>query len=422
MKRAVNSFDKGSKMVRKEKSDKRRKQILRSAESIMSIKGVDATISEIASNAGVPSSNIYHYFKNKEDLLFSVVGDNIGNSLNELEADLKGIREPLSQLGRFIWSLLNRADNETDVTEISLFQCRSKFSFWKHEAFEVHIRRYFEIIHRILEKGVSRGEFDEGLHIRVIRSMIGGSWGMGNLRLNIGESATPLVDDFDDLMDLIEALISPTPALPHKKQDKEKRILEAAEKVFGLKGYDDSTIQDVVKEAKVADSSAYWYFKNKEELLNSCFIKGFQRMDDSFDLSGPGGGEQSGQDNPLLIKLEKVLTNFYTIAVKQPDFSKILVLNGVYSRDFYKSKAYNLLRKLFDRMAGSLEEGKSNGSIRKEVNSRLFQNMVLGTFSQSVIRWHIVENASWHQVQYDVKKIVSYLLKMVRSPGDKKES
>ncbi|MBT7887794.1 MAG: TetR/AcrR family transcriptional regulator, partial [Deltaproteobacteria bacterium] len=100
-------------MVRKEKSDKRRKQILRSAESIMSIKGVDATISEIASNAGVPSSNIYHYFKNKEDLLFSVVGDNIGNSLNELEADLKGIREPLSQLGRFLWSLLNRADNET---------------------------------------------------------------------------------------------------------------------------------------------------------------------------------------------------------------------------------------------------------------------------------------------------------------------
>ncbi|MBT6500969.1 MAG: TetR/AcrR family transcriptional regulator, partial [Deltaproteobacteria bacterium] len=134
MKRAVNSFDKGSTMARKEKSDKRRKQILRSAESIMSIKGVDATISEIASNAGVPSSNIYHYFKNKEDLMFSVVGDNIGDSLNELEEDLKGIREPMSQLGKFIWYLLNRADKETDVTQISLFQCRSKFSFWKHEA------------------------------------------------------------------------------------------------------------------------------------------------------------------------------------------------------------------------------------------------------------------------------------------------
>ena len=409
-------------MARKEKSDKRRKQILRSAESIMSIKGVDATISEIASNAGVPSSNIYHYFKNKEDLLFSVVGDNIGNSLNELEADLKGIREPLSQLGRFIWSLLNRADNETDVTEISLFQCRSKFSFWKHEAFEVHIRRYFGIIHRILKKGMSRGAFDEALHIPVIRSMISGSIGIGNLRLNIGESATLLVDDFDDLVDLIEALLSPAPAITHKKQDKENRILNAAEKVFGTKGYDDSTIQDVVKEANVADSSAYWYFKNKEELLNSCFIKGFQRMDDGFDPSEPGSGEHSGQDSPALIKLEKVLTNFYTIAVKHPDFSKILVMNGVYSRDFYKSQAYEPLQKLFARIAVSLEEGKSDGSIRKEVNSRIFQNLALGTFSQSVIRWHIVENASWHQVQYDVKKIVSYLLKMVRSPGDKKES
>ncbi|MBT7153700.1 MAG: TetR/AcrR family transcriptional regulator, partial [Deltaproteobacteria bacterium] len=134
MKQALNSSDKGSTLARKEKSEKRRKQILRSAETIMSTKGMDASISEIASDVGVHSSNIYHYFKNKEDLMFSVVGDNIGDSMNELEEDLKGIREPLSQLGRFIWFLLNRADKETDITQISLFQCRSKFSFWKHEA------------------------------------------------------------------------------------------------------------------------------------------------------------------------------------------------------------------------------------------------------------------------------------------------
>ena len=421
MKQALNSSDKGSTLARKEKSEKRRKQILRSAETIMSTKGMDASISEIASDVGVHSSNIYHYFKNKEDLMFSVVGDNIGDSMNELEEDLKGIREPMSQLGKFIWYLLNRADKETDITQISLFQCRSKFSFWKHEAYEVHIRRYFGIIHRILKKGISRGDFDEALHIPVIRGMIAASIGMGNLRLNIGESTTPLVDDFDDLMDLIEALISPAPAITHKKQDKEQRILEAAEKVFGIKGYDDSTIQDVVKEAKVADSSAYWYFKNKEELLNTCFIKGFQRINDGFDASDPGSGKHSEQDNPLLIKLERMLTDFLMIAVKHPDFSKILVMNGVYSRDFYKSKAYDPLQKLFARIAGSLEEGKSDGSIRKEVNGRLFQNMVLGTFSQSVIRWHIVENVSWQQIQYDVKEIVRYLLKMVRSPGDKKE-
>jgi TetR/AcrR family transcriptional regulator, fatty acid metabolism regulator protein len=418
MKRAVNSLDKGSTMARKEKSDKRRKQILRSAEAIMSKKGMDATISEIASDAGVPSSNIYHYFKNKEDLMFSVVGDSIGDSLDELEADLKGIREPLSQLGRFIWFLLNRGDKEPDVSQISLFQIRSRFSFWKHQAFEVHLHRQLSITRRILRKGMDSGDFDDALDIPVIRSMIGGIIGIGNLRLNIGENATPLVDDFDDLMDMIEALISPAPALPHKKQDKEQRILEAAEKVFGTKGYEDSTIQDVVKEAKVADSSAYWYFKNKEELLNTCFIKGFQRMDDGFDPSDPGSGKLSGQESPLLIKLERMLMEFFMIAVKQPDFSKILVLNGVYSFDFYKSKAYTPLQKLLDQIAGGLEEGKLDRSIRKEVNSRLFQNLVLGTFSRSVIRWHILENASWHQVQYDVKTIVSYLLKMVRSPGD----
>ena len=53
------------------------------------------------------------------------VGDStlrIGDSLNELEEDLKGIREPMSQLGRMMWCHLNRFDKETDFSQISLFQ------------------------------------------------------------------------------------------------------------------------------------------------------------------------------------------------------------------------------------------------------------------------------------------------------------
>lgn len=46
-----------------------RQQILAAAEQIMTKRPYESTISEIASSAGVADSVIYHYFKNKEDLL-----------------------------------------------------------------------------------------------------------------------------------------------------------------------------------------------------------------------------------------------------------------------------------------------------------------------------------------------------------------
>ena len=49
-----------------------KKQILNAAVKIMEQKGSEATISEIAA-AGVNDSMIYHYFKNKEDLMFHTV-------------------------------------------------------------------------------------------------------------------------------------------------------------------------------------------------------------------------------------------------------------------------------------------------------------------------------------------------------------
>ena len=59
---------------RKVLANDRRGSILRAAQEVFSQKGLaDSNISEIAKKAGVVDSIIYHYFKNKEDLLFSVL-------------------------------------------------------------------------------------------------------------------------------------------------------------------------------------------------------------------------------------------------------------------------------------------------------------------------------------------------------------
>ena len=56
-----------------------------------------------------------------------------------------------------------------------------------------------------------------------------------------------------------------------KKADKHKKILNAAIKVFGHKGFFNARISDIAKVAKVADGTIYLYFNNKYDILLTLF-------------------------------------------------------------------------------------------------------------------------------------------------------
>ena len=47
------------------------------------------------------------------------------------------------------------------------------------------------------------------------------------------------------------------------------RILSAARKLFAKHGYDETTMQEIVREAGTSIGNAYFYFSNKEDLLTS---------------------------------------------------------------------------------------------------------------------------------------------------------
>jgi TetR/AcrR family fatty acid metabolism transcriptional regulator len=52
---------------------------------------------------------------------------------------------------------------------------------------------------------------------------------------------------------------------------KRERILRAAIRIFSQKGYFNSKISEIARQAGVADGTIYLYFKNKDDLLISLF-------------------------------------------------------------------------------------------------------------------------------------------------------
>jgi AcrR family transcriptional regulator len=60
--------------------------------------------------------------------------------------------------------------------------------------------------------------------------------------------------------------------------DKPRRILEAAARVFAAQGYDGSRVGDVAKEAGVAYGLVYHHYESKGAVLEAVFREAWGRL------------------------------------------------------------------------------------------------------------------------------------------------
>jgi AcrR family transcriptional regulator len=58
-----------------------------------------------------------------------------------------------------------------------------------------------------------------------------------------------------------------------EKRMRRRQIVDAAEKVFALKGFSGATIENIAEEAELSPATLYLYFKNKDELYASLNLK-----------------------------------------------------------------------------------------------------------------------------------------------------
>ena len=57
--------------------------------------------------------------------------------------------------------------------------------------------------------------------------------------------------------------------MPRKRSSTKSRIVKAAWNLFYKKGYDKTTVEDIIALSKTSKGTFYHYFKGKEALLNS---------------------------------------------------------------------------------------------------------------------------------------------------------
>jgi TetR/AcrR family fatty acid metabolism transcriptional regulator len=150
----------------------RRESIIQAAIEVFSKKGFQAAgISEIAQRAGVADGTIYQYFKNKEDLFFSIPIEKTNEFRSKVELHLKGISGALNKIRKFVWYFLYFFKTNPEYGRLLMLEMRVNKSFVKTETYDF-LKQSVSSVLEIIEEGQKEGVIRKDVDIYLLRHLI----------------------------------------------------------------------------------------------------------------------------------------------------------------------------------------------------------------------------------------------------------
>jgi len=165
----------------------------------------------------------------------------------------------------------------------------------------------------------------------------------------------------------------------HVKRDS---ILQAAIAVFREKGFNDTTITDIVNEAGVGRNTFYVHFQNKEALFFECSDLIFNDLDSSLD-------DLKDLDD-ILERARKRVTHVF----ENPQLMDMinLIKGSSINNPTFRKKMIEIIRAYIKPIQKELDAGYEKGIIKK-VDNKLFGYLLMGLVEYGFYHYHYEDHA-----------------------------
>lgn len=181
----------------------KRKRIINSAIKIFGEKGFqNATISEIAKDAGIGDATIYEYFKSKEDILLEIPVEITKELIPQINDHMMGIKGALNKLRKFIWWWLNYIEKHPGYGAIVMLELKTNKNYVSTAAYQA-ARNFYQIVLDIIKEGQEEGSIKKDLNIYLARSICVGAIEHIIIRWLLKERKYSLIQYADELSDIL---------------------------------------------------------------------------------------------------------------------------------------------------------------------------------------------------------------------------
>lgn len=166
----------------------------------------------------------------------------------------------------------------------------------------------------------------------------------------------------------------------HEKTDKHEQILRAAIKTFARKGFYNTRISDIAKEANVADGTIYLYFKNKDNLLVSLFE---ESMDQIIKMVEE---KLTSIDDPIE-KLRTFIRFHFELIQKDKFLSEVISVELRQSNKFIKEYKNIKFKEYLNIISAIIRDGQSKGLIAKHLMPGILKRIIFGALDELTLLW-----------------------------------
>ena len=192
-----------------------------------------------------------------------------------------------------------------------------------------------------------------------------------------------------------------------KNNEKYYRIIDAATKVFAKKGFYQSKISEIAKEAKIADGTIYIYFENKDDILISLFEEQMKGVIDNMEV------QISGIDDPAR-KLERFASTHLDLIEKNQDMAEIIQVELRQSGKFMKEYKNEKFIQYLDIIGDIISEGQERGIFRKDVIPKVAKRAFFGALDE-VSRFWVLSSRRQYDIRTVARQISEYFLNGIRA-------
>jgi TetR/AcrR family transcriptional regulator, fatty acid metabolism regulator protein len=170
------------------------------------------------------------------------------------------------------------------------------------------------------------------------------------------------------------------PRAPREGNDKRRRILDAAVKVFARKGYFGARVSDIARRAGVADGTVYLYFHNKEDVLACLF-------EDVMSEHIAQGREELRRQPSGAERLRIVAEHHLKLLGSNPDLAVVFQVELRQSTKFMERFTASSFQDYLKLIDGIIEESQREGSLRPDLPRKFLAKALFGILDEMVTSW-----------------------------------
>jgi len=167
-----------------------------------------------------------------------------------------------------------------------------------------------------------------------------------------------------------------------RKQQTRQKILDAAQSVFALYGYDGASVAQIAQKAEVSKGALYVHFATKEDLFRQILL-GYVQRRSAITAAG------LGPNVPLRAAIEQIIEGAWTI---HQDGSSCSLLSTEFfalagRSDWGREAMASIFSHCSSALVAFLDQAKARGEVRLDVDSQIAARLMLAVHDGLVLQW-----------------------------------